>query len=145
MIRRGAVIDLPQITKVRTSVRENHMSVEDLDARGITHETIALRMNNGNLGVWVAEDENLIVAFSMADKTDGNIFALFTLPGQEGKGYGNALLAECEIWLKQNGLPKANLDTARGTTAHRFYLKRGWIEVTSKSGNGESTILEKQL
>jgi hypothetical protein len=48
MIRRGAVIDLPQITKVRTSVRENHMSVEDLDARGITHETIASRMNNVN-------------------------------------------------------------------------------------------------
>jgi GNAT superfamily N-acetyltransferase len=93
----------------------------------------------------VVEDENLIVAFSMADKTDGNIFALITLPGQEGKGYGNALLAECEVWLKQNGLPKANLDTARGTTAHRFYLKRGWIEVTSKSGNGKSAILEKQL
>jgi GNAT superfamily N-acetyltransferase len=145
MIRHGTITDLPQITQVRTSVRENHLSVEDMTARGITHETIAARMDKGNLGVWVAEIENHIIAFSMADRTDGNIFALFTLPGQEGQGYGNALLAECEAWLKQNGLTKAKLDTGRETTAHRFYLKRGWIEVESKPGDGESAILEKQL
>ncbi len=126
MIRESTPADLPQITDVRTHVIENHMSVEEMAARGITHQSITLDMLSGNLGCWVAEVESRIVAFSMADKRDGNIFALFTLPRYEGRGFGSKLLRNCEVWLKEKGCVEAKLDTDETSKANQFYLKRGW-------------------
>jgi GNAT superfamily N-acetyltransferase len=126
MIREGTPADLPQITHVRTHVIENHMSVEEMAARGITNQSIALDMLSGVLGCWVAEAESRIVAFSMADKRDGNIFALFTLPQYECHGFGSQLLRNCEVWLKEQGCVEAKLDTDETSKANQFYLKRGW-------------------
>jgi len=53
VIRIATAEDLPQITHVRTSVLENHMSVEDLAQRGITPQTIIEQMNKGVLRGWV--------------------------------------------------------------------------------------------
>ena len=81
----------------------------------------------------------------MADKRDGNIFALFTLPGYENRGLGTELLNHCEIWLRANGIKQANLDTARKTTARTFYLNRGWKEISAKPGDPTSVIMLKDL
>jgi GNAT superfamily N-acetyltransferase len=126
MIRQGTSADLSQITHVRTHVIENHMSIEEMAARGITHQSIRLDMLSGVLGCWVAEAESRIVAFSMADKRDGNVFALFTLPQYEGRGFGSQLLRNCEVWLKEQGWVEAKLDTDETSKAKQFYLKRGW-------------------
>ncbi len=123
MIRAGLPSDMPAITHVRTSVRENHLSVEQMAARGIIAD-----MEAGHLGTWVAEAEGRIATFSMADRRDGSIFALFVLPEHEGRGFGTALLAACENWFRQQGLREANLSTGRDTKAHAFYLHRGWLE-----------------
>jgi GNAT superfamily N-acetyltransferase len=128
VFREARVEDLPEITRIRTSVRENHLSVEDLASRGITHETTSARMNSGELGSWVATLNGDIVAFAFADKTNGNLWALFTDPAHEGKGCGSALLSKCENWLKDQGLAVAVLDTAKNSKAAMFYAKRGWNE-----------------
>ena len=145
MIRAAILSDLPQITFVRTNVIENHLSVEDLARYGVTEESIASNMTAGFLGAWVAEQNNKIVAFAMADKRDGNIFALFTLPGYENRGLGTGLLSLCENWLRANGMKQANLDTARETTARTFYLNRGWKEISAKPGDPTSVIMLKEL
>jgi GNAT superfamily N-acetyltransferase len=126
MIRRGVLADLPRITHVRTHVGENHLSVDQMAERGITQAGISHLMRTGDLACWVAEADTLIVAFSMADRRDGSIFALFTLPDYERRGYGAQLLKCCETWLGQQGIAEARLDTDHGTKAHRFYLSRGW-------------------
>ncbi len=126
VLRRATVADLPEITRIRTSVRENHLSVEDMAARGITHETTAARMLSGELGSWVATIGNQIAAFAFADKTNGNLWALFTHPAHEGKGCGTILLAACETWLKDQGVETAVLDTAKDSKAVAFYGARGW-------------------
>ena len=126
VIRTARVDDLPEITRIRTSVRENHLSVEQLAERGITEETIAIRMRSGNLGAWVATIGGAIAAFAMADKTTGNIFALFTSPDHEGRGCGSLLLSACENWLHAHGVATAFLDTDKNSRAVAFYSKRGW-------------------
>ncbi len=63
MIREGRTADMSQITHVRTSVRENHLSVEQMAERGITLEGIVADLAAGHLGCWVAEDEGRVVAF----------------------------------------------------------------------------------
>ena len=126
MIRQASPEDLPEITIVRTSVRENHLSIEGMAARGITPEGVAADLRSGALGGWVAEENGRIVAFSMADKRDGQIFALFTQPGHEGRGHGTRLLDAATSWLKEQGYAEAWLTTDAASTAARFYAKRGW-------------------
>jgi hypothetical protein len=70
---------------VRTSVAENHMSVEALARAGITPDSVTA-MLSGNGRAWVAEEDGGIVAFSMADACEATVFAMFVQPGHEGKG-----------------------------------------------------------
>lgn len=109
MIRPGQVGDLPAITRIRTAVTENHLSVEGMAERGITQESIAAEMREGHLACWVALEAGDIAGFSMADRRDGSIFALFMAAAHEGKGHGAALLAACEDWLRQHGTEKPRL------------------------------------
>lgn len=137
--------DLPAITAVRISVRENHLPVEQMAARGITEETTARAMRDGHIGCWVGDEDGVIVAFAMADRRQNLLWALFTHPGHEGKGFGTALLAEAEAWLRTNGASAAVCDTARHSRAHRFYLKHGWREVAERSEDPEDVVLQKPL
>lgn len=126
MIRSGRAADLSAITHVRTSVVENHLSVAQMAALGITPQSVIADMEAGTLGCWVWDEEGQVTGFSMADRRDGSIFALFVLPGHEGRGIGSRLLAACEAWLKSHGHSAVRLSTGRNTIAHGFYQRRGW-------------------
>ncbi len=146
MIRAGLPSDMDDIVRIRTSVRENHLSVEQMAEIGITPQSILADMAAGNLGVWVAEDDGGVVGFSMANRQTGEIFALFMDEAHEGKGHGTALLAACEQWLKRQGHSEARLTTGRGTRAHQFYLGRGWQLTGEISGHfAEDDVFTKKL
>lgn len=146
MIRPGETADLPAITRIRTSVTENHLSVEQMTEIGITHDSIAADMRAGHLGCWVAVDDGTIAGFSMADRRDGNLFALFMDAAHEGKGHGSALLAAAEDWLRKAGHAQARLSTGRDTRAFAFYLRRGWRETAETDGFfSEDPVLVKPL
>jgi GNAT superfamily N-acetyltransferase len=142
VIRRATPKDLTQITHVRISVQENHLSVGEMAARGITPEMITKAMHSGTLSAWVAEIESRIVAFSMADKASGRVFALFTMPDQEGRGFGSGLLQCCEVWLRDSGVRRAGLDTARNSKAVHFYEKRGWRLDTENSSSEDVEMIK---
>lgn len=129
MIRPARKDDMADITRIRTSVRENHLSVEEMAGRGITPEIILSAIDAGTLAAWVMESGNEIVAFVMADLLTGRVFALFTDPSHQGKGHGSALLSVAEHFLLERGQTTAILDTGEGTGAEGFYLRRGY-EIT---------------
>lgn len=135
MIRLARLDDLPAITRVRTSVRENHLSVEQLAARGITEATVAAAMHSGELVAWVSEEAQSIVAFAMLELVTGKLFALFTHPDHEGQGYGSALLRKSETHLRTLGRSKMVLDTGGGTAAVAFYAKRGFAVMSVRDGD----------
>src|SRR5689334_16889129 len=87
LIREARRDDMPGISHVRTSVTENLLTVEQLAARGITNESVAASFEKDSKG-WVAVDRDRIVAFSIADRATGSIFALFVLPDYAGRGLG---------------------------------------------------------
>jgi GNAT superfamily N-acetyltransferase len=134
VIRPGTIDDLPQITIVRTSVRENHLSVEQMAEAGITPKSVAARMTSGELKCWVAEHDGTVVGFSMAERNTANIFALFVLPAFEGRGFGSLLLAACEDWLRELGHTHVVLNTEPGTRAFEFYRRKGWVAAGTVSG-----------
>ncbi|HTN96150.1 MAG TPA: GNAT family N-acetyltransferase [Nordella sp.] len=143
MIRQARADDLPAMTAVRISVTENHMSVEQMAKRGITPEATLAEMAAGDLGAWVAEDKDGIVAFAMADRRDASLFALFTKPGREGRGYGSALLAAAEAWLVEMGHGQAWLTTAADSRAAKFYALKGWR--ATEEGDPGDTLFRKAL
>ncbi|MFT3672765.1 GNAT family N-acetyltransferase [Aestuariivirga sp.] len=107
------------------------MTVDAMVARGITPESVGRAMDDGTLGAWVAEHQGTVVAFAMAESTEGRLFALFTHPSHAGQGHGSSLLKIAEDFLTQRGRSEIVLDTGAGTTAEQFYLRRGY-EVTSR-------------
>jgi GNAT superfamily N-acetyltransferase len=146
MIREGRPSDMDDVVRIRTSVRENHLSVEQMAAIGITPQSILADVVAGHLGFWVAEENGQVVDFSMADRRDAEIFALFMDSAHEGQGHGTALLAACETWLRQHGHAEARLGTGGGTKAHAFYLRRGWRLTDEKSGHfAEDDVLRKAI
>ena len=126
IIREASGADMPGIARVRTSVTENHLTTEQLARRGITNASVAASLLVDRKG-WVAERGKEIVAFSMADRADPSIFALFVLPEYEGRGLGNRLLDLALQWLWDNGAELAWLTTSPDTRAARFYARRGWV------------------
>jgi GNAT superfamily N-acetyltransferase len=126
--------DLPAITVVRTSVRENHRSVDELAALGITKASVAASLKGDSKG-WVALDGEAIVGFVIADNSISCIFALFVLPGYESRGIGSALLCFAVEWMWDNGHELIWLETRQGTRAETFYRRKGWrAERTNKNG-----------
>lgn len=136
-VRPIARSNMAAVFDLRTSVVENHLGPEELAARGITPEGVQHDLDAGDLGGWVAEEGGCVVAFSMADRRDGQIFALFTLPGHEGRGHGTRLLAAATGWLRDRGFAEAWLTTDPGTRAERFYASRGWTR-HGLAPNGEA-------
>ena len=67
IIREATGADMPGIARVRTSVRENLLTTEQLARRGITNASVAASLLENRKG-WLAERRGEVVAFSMADR-----------------------------------------------------------------------------
>jgi GNAT superfamily N-acetyltransferase len=134
-IREASRADMPGIAHVRTSVTENLLTREQLDARGITNESVAASFEQDSKG-WVAVEDGRVVAFSIADRASRSIFALFVLPEYEARGLGSRLLDLAVDWLWQNGAGRIWLTTGPGTRAAGFYARCGWRQ-TAVDAKGE--------
>lgn len=129
MIRVATRADLPRISEIRLTVRENVLSRPDkiVDAVQYLIDRDAF---------WVFEDDGHIHGFSSADPRDGSIFALFMDPASEGRGIARALLDAACRHLTTAGHGRAWLSTDPGTRAERFYRHQGWRE-TGRTADGE--------
>lgn len=101
---------------IRTSVRENHLSLEQMATMGITPEAIREAIA-AEPCAWLAEADGKAVGFAMVDAEEGCVFAVFILPEWEGRGLGRRLMAEAEaslfrrhetIWLETDGRSRAS-------------------------------------
>lgn len=119
--------------RVRTSVRENHMSERELEAVGVTRESVAQALESGRARAWCAVEDDAIVGFSMSRRLERDVFALFVLPEFEGRGIGTSLLKLAVAWLQQESDQPIRLSTERHTRAHSLYLSWGWREVGERA------------
>jgi GNAT superfamily N-acetyltransferase len=127
--------DMPGVFHVRTSVRENLLTTEQLARMDITPASVAESLSTDAKG-WVAERGPQIVAFSIADRASQSIFALFVLPEYERHGLGRRLLDSAVSWLWDGCVDRIWLTTAPNTRAAMFYEHCGWV-VTGFEPNGE--------
>ena len=133
-IRLATEHDVPAMFRVRTSVRENHLSMTELAAMGITPEALRSTIQ-AEPCAWVASEVDEVLGFAMVDLQEACLFAAFVLPEQEGRGIGRALIAACEaalfarhdkIWLETDGTSRAAV----------IYQRLGW-RVAQDLGDGD--------
>ncbi|PTU72598.1 GNAT family N-acetyltransferase [Chromobacterium haemolyticum] len=120
--------DVDALFIIRTSVKDNHLSIAEMAEMGITHETLPSMLNGPGRG-WVAECDGKAVAFAMADVEDATVFAMFVLPEYEGMGVGRLLMGEAEAWLFDNGCKEIWLstDSDQQVRSNGFYRHLGWL------------------
>jgi GNAT superfamily N-acetyltransferase len=113
--------DIPELIRVRMSVRENVLS----SPTKITRDDYIGNLCTHGRG-WVAEAGDAVVAFASGRHSDGNIWALFVDPQFERRGIGGRLHDTMVEWLFAQGVPRLWLSTGSGTRAEQFYMRRGW-------------------
>lgn len=125
-IRAATPADIDTLFDIRTSVRENHLSREQMAELGITPQALAEAIESAPCA-WIAEIDGVAGGFAMVDSEEGELFALFVRPECEGLGMGRLLLAAAEeqlfrehenIWLVTDG--------GDGIRANPFYRRHGW-------------------
>lgn len=131
MIREAQLEDIPQIQKVRNSVKENTLSDPNLVTDKDCEEFLFERGKG-----WVYEIDYQIVGFSIVDLKEKNIWALFLDPGFEKQGIGRKLHDTMLDWYFEQTKETVWLGTAPKTRAENFYRKSGWKE-TGTHGKGE--------
>ncbi|WP_062110999.1 GNAT family N-acetyltransferase [Aureimonas sp. AU40] len=138
-LRRAVARDAAALFHIRTSVRENAMSLADLAAIGLTETTVAAMLSASRPCAWVASVDDRVVGFSMIDEEEGSLFAAFVLPAFEGRGIGRALIARAEAALFSQ-FDRIWLETDRNSRAAELYRRLGWRET---SASGQDIHMEK--
>jgi len=131
IIREAKSSDISAMMEVRYSVKENILSNRSLVTDSDNEQYINVRGKG-----WVAEIENKIVGFAIADLEDNNIWALFLHPDYEKMGFGKQLHDTMLDWYFSERKEDVWLSTSPGTRAELFYRKAGW-KITGTYGKGE--------
>jgi GNAT superfamily N-acetyltransferase len=129
--REAVLADIPQLSSVRLSVKENVLSNPAL----VTEKDYEEHLTTRGKG-WVCEADGKIVGFAIGDLQKNNVWALFVQPGYEGKGIGRELLISLLDWYFENTDKPIWLSTAPNTRADKFYRHFGLTEA-GKEPNGE--------
>jgi GNAT superfamily N-acetyltransferase len=126
LIRAATQDDVDTLFTLRTSVVQNHLSVEQMAELGITPEVLADRIREAPC-VWIAEVDGRPVAFSMVDLATGEVFAMFVLPSHENLGLGRRLMEVAEAALfKHHDRLFLITDGRDEIRANGFHQRLGW-------------------
>jgi GNAT superfamily N-acetyltransferase len=120
-IRGATEADIAEMHRIRIAVRENQLA--DPGAVQLHHYRTMLRDSGRG---WVAEMDNQMAGFAIADLTLPSIWALFVDPAFEGCGVGRRLHETMLDWLFAAGFERVRLSTEPATRAERFYRAAGW-------------------
>lgn len=123
-VRIAGEADIDSVFEIRTSVTENHLSLEQLAELGITTESVREAMRASPC-LWVADVDGVTAGFTMADATAGSVFACFVRPQFQGRGVGSALMRRVEATLFERHT-EIWLTTDGSSRAAGFYRKLGW-------------------
>ena len=128
-LRMATVDDVESLFDIRTSVVQNHLSREQMDALGITPQVLRSALDEGPC-IWIAEVDQRPVAFSMIDRTEGEVFAMFVRPAYENRGLGRLLMdaAEAELFKAHERIVLVT-DGRPEIRANGFYQRLGWTVV----------------
>lgn len=122
--REATVDDIDNYMIVRMAVQENKLNNPAL----VTREDNIDYLTQSGKG-WVCEVDGQIVGFAIVGLVQRNVWALFVLPGFEGRGIGQTLHDMMMDWYFGQTNETIWLGTEQNTRAEQFYKNRGWTVV----------------
>lgn len=135
LIRAATQDDVESLFTLRTSVVQNHLSVEQMAVLGITPQVLADSIHHAPCA-WIAEVDGQPAAFSMIDLAEGEVFAMFVSPAYKNLGLGRQLMAVAEAALFEHHETLFLVTDGRDEIrANGFYQRLGWTVVGSVEGD----------
>ncbi|GAB3535115.1 GNAT family N-acetyltransferase [Pontibacter brevis] len=93
-------------------------------------EALVKQMQEGQTFLLMFEEEKPVgfAAYSVKDRAAGvyKLNKIYLLPGEQGKGFGTALLSAAEEEVKQQGARVLDLNVNRYNKAKQFYERCGY-------------------
>lgn len=133
----AACIDL------RGRTRENAFSATQLAELGITADSWAEGIAQGDFIGHIAEDNGILVGYGFADRDSGEVLVLALLPDYEGRGIGQRLLQEVIELARAAGHGRLFLACSADprSRSYGFYRHLGW-RATGEVDEAGDEILE---
>ncbi|MET3123092.1 GNAT superfamily N-acetyltransferase [Oxalobacteraceae bacterium GrIS 2.11] len=130
-----SLLDIPAILEIRFSVNENRLSNPNRVTSQLFEDYLDVLIEDRDVDLrgWVCECSGKVVGYCYAEKGNAMVWALFVLPGHEGKGIGKGLLNRAVAWLFEQGNDEIKLSTGINTRAERFYRAQGWVRDAMKN------------
>ena len=123
--------DLEELTYLRTLMKENVLTMEDLIQIGITVEETTIKLQTTFKG-WLCEMDNKTVGFSMGNQEDGEMWVVAVHPDYEKKGVDKKVITLVQNWLFQtNDTLWLTREDKPSNRAYGFYEKLGWNKVST--------------
>ena len=139
VFRHAETSDIKNMQLIRNAVKENVLSYPAL----VPDEAVEKYINHRGKG-WVCLDLGIIAGFCIADLVNDNIWALFVLPGMEGKGIGRKLQTIMLDWYFTNDKQLVWLSTQKNSRAEKFYRLTGWKEAGPYGKNEIKFTMSKE-
>ena len=135
--------DVDELFSVRARTREHSVSKDRLEEFGITPESIARQIADGDVKGWVCSHDSALVGFCNGDGKTGEVLVLAVLPEYESMGVGSNLLAHVVEWLRSVGFGTLWLAASPkvGIRAHGFYRSLGWRPSGKIDKNGDEILV----
>jgi GNAT superfamily N-acetyltransferase len=135
LIRAATQDDVDALFNIRTSVVQNHLSIEQMADLGITPQVLSASIREAPC-VWIAEVDGKPAAFSMVDLATGEVFAMFVLPVFENLGLGRQLMTAAEAALFERHDTLFLITDGRDEIrANGFYKHLGWTVAGPHEGD----------
>ena len=93
--------DIAAIFRLRTSTRENRMSIKELADLGITPESVSQALKVKTKG-WVCEEAGMILGFTVGDGDSGEMLVVAVLPEAEGRGIGRRDVGQAVVDVQKS-------------------------------------------
>jgi uncharacterized membrane protein YbaN (DUF454 family)/ribosomal protein S18 acetylase RimI-like enzyme len=137
--------DVKELLVLRTLVKENRLSMDDLINMGITEESVAAKLKSTYKG-WLCRDQNgRAVGFSMGNNADGEMWVIAVLPEYEGLGIGKKLMLLVQDWLFQfHHRLWLTTEHDPANRAYGFYQRLGWREESVENGHSRFTLVKTE-
>src|SRR5882724_3032321 len=110
LFREATIADIPALQYIRVSVKENVLSDPSVVPDSDVLHFLTVRGKG-----WLCMADDAVAGFAIADLQGNNIWALFVLPGYEGKGIGRGLQRIMLDWYFGQTDTTVWLGTAPGT------------------------------
>ena len=143
MFRTAQPNDIATCIVIRGQTRENAVSEARLNELGITQESWAKSVQDGELLGVIAEVDGKMVGYCFGDAGSGEIVVLALLPPFEGRGVGKALLARAIDILRERGHQRLFLGCSSDpqVRSYGFYRHLGWISTGQTDKYGDEMLV----